>query len=342
MWVCVSGLMALPVLFGIDAGYYVHLARGQWNLLWNQVPIEHVLADEDLDPGTRERLELVVEIRRFAVRELGLEASDTYSRYCDVGPGPVIWALTVCPADRLEPVRWSYPIVGSAPYRGFFDRERGEAARSSYEADGYDTVLRPVGAFSTLGWFPDPMLSSMLRYSVADLADTVFHELMHATVWIPDHADFNETMASFVGRQGAKVWLDRRPAGQDSIRVSEDARMDRVALRRMLGEAAARLDSLYGSATPRSLKLARKDSVISRLRGRLESESWRTSRYKDFDRWTINNATLAIHRTYDRDSNLFDRVHTRLGSDLARTIDFLRDVEAADPYGHLQTWVDTP
>tara|TARA_B100001123_G_scaffold227057_1_gene255491 strand:+ start:1793 stop:2821 length:1029 start_codon:yes stop_codon:yes gene_type:complete len=333
-------LLALPALFGIDLGYYFHLARGQWHLLWNQVPIGRVLSDADLDTRTRERLELVLDIRRFAIDELGMEASDTYTRFCDIGPGPVVWALTLSRDDRLEPFRWSYPIVGSAPYRGFFDRDRGETARARYGADGYDTYLRPVGAYSTLGWFPDPMLSSMLAYSVVDLADTVVHELMHETVWVQDHVDFNETMASFVGREGARLWLEGRAAGADSLRVARDARADRTKLRELMHDTALQLDSLYATQTERPLKLSRKDSIIAELRGRLGAQSWKTDTFRDFDRWTINNATLAIHRTYDRSSDLFERVHDRLGGNLKRTIEFLRDVDASEPYRHLERWLE--
>lgn len=340
MWVCVFALgAAWPGLFGIDVGYYVHLARGQWHLLWNQVPVERMLADDDLDARTRERLERVLEIRTFAIEELGLEASDTYTRFCDVGAGPVVWALTISRDDRLEPVHWSYLVVGSAPYRGYFDRARGEAARAEYEADGYDTYLRPVGAFSTLGWFPDPLLSSMLRYPLVDLADTVIHELMHATVWFPDHVDFNETMASFVGREGARIWLEGRPSGRDSLALAEDIRVDRVRLRQVLREGAEQLDSLYTSSTARPLKLARKDSLIADLRLRLKTQPWRSTGYGDFDRWTINNASLAIHRTYDRKSDLFERVHRRLGRSLKTTIEFLRQVDASEPYAYLEDWL---
>ena len=340
MQACVLALAATwPGLFGIDVGYYLHLARGQWHLLWNQVPIERLLADENLDARTRERLEVVREIRRFAVDELGLEVSDIYTRFCDIGPGPVVWALTVSPVDRLEPVRWSYPIVGSAPYRGYFDRARAEAARASYESDGYDTYLRPVGAFSTLGWFPDPLLSSMLRYSLVDLADTVLHELMHATVWVPDHADFNETMASFVGQEGARLWLETRPFGADSLRVAEDGRQDRRRLRAALRKVAVQLDSTYASSIPIQEKLARKDSLIADLRLRLRAGPWKSTNHGDFDRWTINNASLAIQRTYQRESDLFERVHRRLGG-LAATIDFLREVDRADPFAHLESWLE--
>ena len=342
MQACVLALAATwPGLFGIDVGYYLHLARGQWHLLWNQVPIERMLADENLDARTRERLEFVMEIRRFAIEELGLDASDTYTRFCDIGPGPVVWALTISPVDRLEPVRWSYPIIGSAPYRGYFDRARGEAARAVYDADGYDTYLRPVGAFSTLGWLPDPLLSSMLRYSIVDLGDTVIHELMHATVWVPDHADFNETMASFVGREGARTWLEGRPSGRDSLQLAGDARADRAMLQQAFSRAAEQLDSLYAAPTSRRLKLSGKEALIADLRVRLKTEQWKSDIYGDFDRWTINNASLSIYRTYDRESDLFERLHSRLGGNLADTIDFLRQMDTSDdPFVYLNEWLE--
>ena len=325
----------------LDVGYYLHLAKGQANLLWNREPIERVLERKDLNPEVRKRLLLIQEVKNFAQNQVGLTPSRTYSTFVDLKGNPVSWNLTACPKDRLEPVLWSYPVVGSAPYRGYFDLRRAKKERDQLEAKGYDTYLRPVGAYSTLGWFADPVLSSMLQYRDADLAGLVIHEMTHATVWISGDVTFNESLANFVGDAGALLFLSAK-FGDESPIVQEviDGREDGRVFRRFMVGIAASLDSLYGTGLSFEDKLEGRARIFEEARERFLELPLRTDLYASFPRWRLNNARMALYRIYNEDVSMFEQVYEALDRDLIGAIEVFRMCEdAADPAGYLKDWL---
>ena len=341
VWIAWVGVF--PALFGLnlDLGYYLHLAKGQARLLWNREPVSRVLKRRDLSPQTRERLLLVQEIRRFAQRELGLERSRSYTSFVDIGKGPVSWNVTACPKDDLDPVRWSYPVVGSAPYRGFFDRQRAEKERDRLAARGYDTYLYPVSAYSTLGWFSDPILSTMLRYRDGDLASLIIHELTHATVWVSGHVTFNESLASFVGDAGALLWLEQK-YGRDSEQVQAvlDGRADQKVFRQFMQGVAAELDTVYRSEQTFEQKMASRERIFQAAQERFRSLSLRTARYDYFLKWEVNNARIALYKTYNEEVAIFDRAHRALEGNLRATIEMFKRLEGAEnPEAALEKWL---
>jgi predicted aminopeptidase len=303
--------------------------------------MSEVISASQTNQATRQRLMLAEDIKAYAIQELGLEGSDNYTTFSDIGNGPVVWALTVCEKDRLDPHRWSYPVIGSAPYRGFFDRERGERERKRYDLLGFDTHLRGVSAFSTLGWFRDPLLSSMLNYPAIDLADVIIHELTHATIWIENDADFNESLATFVGREGAKQWARTEfPSGVDSLATRERGRRDRVKYRTLMHSLASRLDSIYSLDILRSDKLALKGLEVARIREDAEIRDWETAHYRDPKSWKINNATLSLFRTYYQKTDVFDRVLEMTGGLKSAMVIFERCEEQKDPEAYLENWLE--
>jgi predicted aminopeptidase len=340
VWFLLASGLLFAGPFGIDVGYYVHLGIGQWNLIWGQRPISDVIKDEATSPNTRSRLLLAEDIRDFAIGNLGLEGSDNYTSLVDVGEGPVVWALTVCEPDKLEPHRWSYPVIGSAPYRGFFNRSRGVREKEKYDEQGYDTYLRGVGAFSTLGWFRDPLLSTMLRYPAQSLADVIIHELTHATIWIEGDADFNESLATFVGRQGAREWvLQAFESGADSLAASEQNQADRNTYRTLMHTLATRLDSVYALDLERAAKIKLKGAAIQHAREVAVDLPWETERYANLESWEINNATLGIFRTYNRKTDIFDRVLEMSGS-LKTALGIFEMCEGQkEPEAYLEKWL---
>ncbi|MDA0710545.1 MAG: aminopeptidase [bacterium] len=325
----------------LELGYFWHLTKGQISLLWRARPISRVLKEAKLDPEIRKSLMLVEEIRQFAADDIGLSASRNYTTYVDIGPGPVSWNLVVCARDQLTPKQWTYPVVGTVPYRGYFRREEAEAERDRYAAEGYDTYLRPVSAFSTLGWFPDPVLSTMLRYEESDLADVLIHELTHATIWISGDVTFNESLASFVGEAGALLWLQKR-YGKDTPVVQQvlDARADARVFRQFMSQIAAGLDSLYQSDLTTEQKLAKRQAVFNREREAYHRLPLKTDLYDGFTRWEVNNARIALYRVYQEDTGVFQRVYTAVGEMLPRAIAIFKQCEKAeDPAAYLTRWL---
>ena len=332
------------VIFWVDfeVGYLWQLAKGQVGLLFKAKSIEKVLKENNLSQGERAKLELINEIREFARREIGLEASKNYTTYADIGSGPVSWNLVVCPQDDLEPLRWSYPVVGTVPYRGYFDRHKAEEARDQYKKEGYDTYLRPVGAYSTLGWFSDPVLSTMLLYSESTLADLVIHELTHATVWIEGDVTFNESLASFVGEAGALMWL-RAKYGEDTEAVARVnmERKDGAIFRKFMHQVATRLDTLYQSDIPKVEKLSARKVVFDSSKLEFGHLPLKTNLYTNFPSWTLNNARMALYRVYRERTDIFARVYSACQDDLRKTVEVLADSEDdSRPSEWLVRWLE--
>jgi hypothetical protein len=193
----------------------LYVARGgiaEARILWRRQPITTLLARPDLAPDLRERLELVLSVRRFADESLGLHVGESYETYADVEGAIGVWVVSAARRDRLEAYTWWFPIVGSVPYKGFFARADADAAAKALEADGFDVQIRPASAFSTLGWFADPLLSTTVRAEPVTLAETVFHEIFHATLYLPGEAPFNESAATFVGNRAAIAFFCSGPA----------------------------------------------------------------------------------------------------------------------------------
>ena len=330
-----------PALLGLDPGYYAHLLAGQARLLLNREPIGRMLHRRDLDPALRSRLLLVQDIRRFAVDQIGLSDSRSYASYSDTGEGPLSWQLTVSHADRLEPVTFGYPVVGRFPYKGYFDLGRAQRERDKWRRKGYDTHLRPVSAYSTLGWFDDPVLTSMLRYSDVDLAGLIIHELTHETIWIADDVGFNESLATFVGQTGSMLFLsDHHGHESDAVKRARDVRQDGQVFRTFMFLMAGELKRLYDSDRPRSQKLATRQTVFDSARSRFKRLPFRTGAYGSFGRAELNNARFIAYRTYHDETDVFERVHVALGRDLKRTLEVFRSCEGRrDPATHLETWL---
>ena len=284
------------------ADYYLHLAKGQGRVVLKSVPISRLQADQ-LDSLQRTRLELVAAIRSFAVDSLGLSVNDNYTAFYDTKGLPISWNVSASPPDRLEPFLWSFPLVGALPYIGFFVKDRALAERHQRQKAGYEAVARPVSAYSTLGYLADPVLSSMLDYSPARLADLILHESTHATIYIEDHTDYNESLASFVGRQGSLNFL-KFHYGPDTPLVDETlaSRADQLLFAEFMGGVVARLDSLYTSKADRQTKLGQRQLLFEQAKEEYRILRPRFGRlnYDVFLDWELNNARLLSYKRYNR------------------------------------------
>ncbi len=231
---------ALAVAIALSASacgapYLVRAAVAEARILWRREPIAQVLARGDVDGATREKLLLVLDARNFAAVHLGFRVGETFATLSRVDDEAVAYVVTAAYRDRLESFTWRFPIVGRVPYRGFFQRERAAAYAATLERDDLDTAVWPTAAFSTLGWFADPLLSNMLDDDPVGLVTVVFHELTHARLYLPSAAEFNESFANFVGHRAAIAYF----CGPVELPVSNRSAVHRPVTNAAAGEGSA-------------------------------------------------------------------------------------------------------
>lgn len=311
----------VPLLLAVclnGCSYYGQLAVGQLELLRQREPIEGLIADDSRDAALRQRLGEVLQARRFASQALALPDNDSYRLYAELGRPYVVWNLFATEEFSVKPLEHCFPIAGCVAYRGYFRQgaARGEAAR--LRLSGLDTHVAGVEAYSTLGWFADPLLSSMLRRNDEQLAALIFHELAHQRLYLPGDTAFNESYATFVEREGLRQWRAYRGLPQRD----EQARVRSRQLVELLLETRQRLDQLYASGRSPGEMRALKQAEFATLRQRyrhLRDSRWNGD--KRFDRWfaqPLNNATLLPFGLYDRWVPAFAALFEQCERDWAR------------------------
>ena len=324
--------------------YVLRAGVEEAKILSRRRPITEVIDDPTTSEEVRRKLDLVLQARTFASERLNLRAGDSYTSYSWVDRDTLALVLSAARKDRFQAYTWWFPIVGHVPYKGFFSLDAARRAAEDLERKGYDTYIRPTSAFSTLGWFPDPLLSTLLRYSDVDLVSTVIHEITHNTVFVPSNVSFNESFASFVGDRGA-IEFFCGIEGEDGERCAEARRQwaDNVIFGRFLEGLIADLEAVYARTDlTTEERVARRDEVYARARDRFVREVQpRLSNpgYRGFANLRPNNARLiAIRLYYDR-LWLFDEVLERHGGDLPATVRAIRTALAdagGDPFDVLR------
>ena len=308
-------LMAPVVIVGIGTSLFLSscyvAAQGARYLAlrYRAVPVAKVLADPRTPPTLRALLERVGRIRDFAVREIGLRPTKSYGSIVELESDRLATVVSACAELSFDRFLWSYPLVGKLPYRGYFDPKEAEGESARLKKLGLDVVVRPVDAFSTLGWLSDPLFSFMASYAEADIAELVIHEMTHATIFAKGAEQFNEELATFVGRQGALLWL-ASVHGADSPEVANALRdrADTEAFASWLRGTATELASIYGSGIPNAAKRARKAEVIAARAAvfKIEySKIFATDRYAGFPMDGLNNAYLDLYRLYEGEPSLY-------------------------------------
>ncbi|HEX5167846.1 MAG TPA: aminopeptidase [Cyclobacteriaceae bacterium] len=248
--------------------YGVKQARGQLAIVWNARPVEEFLEDASFPDTLRQKLLLVEEVRRFAIDSLGLKDTKNYKTLFDQKGKEIMWVVTASEPFQLKPKEWKFPIVGTVPYKGYFDKDDAFALAQKLEDEGWDVSVRNPGGWSTLGWFTDPILSDMLEKSDGELASLIIHEMVHATIFVKDSVNFNENLASFIGDRGAEAFLIYR-FGEQSHQFSEfiDDDKDYTTYVKHILHGTKLLDSLYQSMVnePLAEKTMLKEAMIRRI-----------------------------------------------------------------------------
>jgi predicted aminopeptidase len=319
------------LLSACSPAYVLRAGYEEARILWRRQPIVELLRHPDLEAATREKLSLVLEARVFAEDQLALRVRGSYTSFSRVDSSQVVHIVAAAQRLRLEPYTWWFPIVGRMPYKGFFDEADARALAASLDRRGYDTIVRPSVAFSTLGWFDDPLLSTLLRREPVELVDTVLHELLHNTFFAPGQATFNESFASFVGGRGAAAFFGSRDGPESPTAVRARALWsDAVTFSTFLSHLADDLRRAYD----RGLTLEERAARFDAAQAEFAAIEFHTDAYAYFPRVRLNNAVILHLLAYHRDLAVFERVYEGTGRDLGaairRVIAAARDAD--DPF----------
>ncbi|GAB4180730.1 MAG: aminopeptidase [Rhodocyclaceae bacterium] len=299
-----AGLAAAFVLPGCTApGYYLQAAGGQFELWRLSRPIAEVRGDARSPAALRERLERIERIREFASRDLGLPDNGSYRRYADLRRPYVVWNVFAAREFSVQPEQWCFPVAGCVSYRGYFAEADARAFAAQLQARGHEVHVAGVPAYSTLGWFDDPVLNTFIHYPESEAARLIFHELAHQLAWADADTEFNESFAVAVELEGVARWLAAwgSPGEREAFAEAQQRRAQFSAL---VLQYRQRLDRLYRSGIPEDSMRGAKAEILAGFRRayeRLRDGAWRG--FAGYDRWLggeINNATLASIGIYTR------------------------------------------
>ena len=310
------------LIYGLQQGW------GQFNIIRKAVPISDILQDANQPDSLKTKLEYTLKVREYAMEKLGLDESDNYFTYYDQGGKPILWNLSASEPYELKPYLWKFPFLGSMPYKGFFELERAKKERDRLAKEGYDTRIRTVSGWSTLGILKDPILSNMLERSDGELAEVIIHELVHATVFIKDEVDFNENLASFIGEAGAQQFL-KDHYGDSSRALTEYIQEldDSERFKRYMLRGTQKLDSLYAkiAAEPDSIKHRAKNSMIAEIAAELDTVSFNNQKYKEiFNKNLPNNAYFMAFLRYHSKSDSLKSILNDYDGNISRMIKDLK------------------
>jgi len=323
----VALLAVVSTLGGCGAlGYYGQAIGGHYSILGRTRPIDQMLADPATAPETRTKLTRVLAMREFASRTLALPDNDSYRHYADLDRPFAVWNVFAAPELSLKPKEWCFLFVGCVAYRGYFERADAERLAAELRAEGYDVYVGGASAYSTLGWFNDPLLNTMIGRPEPELAGLIFHELAHQLLYVRGDTVFNESFATTVEREGVRRWLATQNEPAEYAAYLERTRR-REELTALIMDYRARLEALYDSESEHADKRAGKQALLQALQRDYTQWKRRWHNFAGFDSWMedFNNAKFASVGLYHDHLAAFEALLAGHGGDLPA---FYRAVEA--------------
>jgi len=320
-------LLTLPLTGCAEITYYTQAVTGHLGIMLNSRTLEQVMDDPATPPETRARLERAREMRDYASRVLKLPENRSYRIYADLGRPAALWNVFAAPELSLELKTWCYPIAGCVGYRGYFNRARADTHAKELRAEGYEVFVGPVSAYSTVGWFNDPLLNTVLKRPDPELAGVLFHELAHQRLFLSGDTAFSESFATTVEIEGVRRWLTDQGKPEEFTNY-----MERLKRREQFMELVLRyrkqLETLYASTKPDNDKHAEKARTFEELRRDYAALKASWGGYSGFDVWLtsgeLNNARMGAVGVYHQYVPAFQALFTKLGGDFEA---FYREAE---------------
>lgn len=344
--VSLAHLLPFLLLFfsGCRTGYVLDQGSEFLHLMSQREPVDRILSSGNLSDEQEQKLRIIRKVRSFADEEVRLDVGDAYTTYVQLDREAVSWAITGTQELRTAPLTWSFPVVGTFPYIGFFRKSEANEYREQLLLDGYDVEMRPVNAFSTLGWFSDPVLSPMLNSKEPLLIHTVLHELVHRTIFITGRTSLNEAIATEVGQIATLRYLRTTHASSaDIVRDTKQYFDDLSLVQQFFLDLRNRLNQVYGRDRPPDWKRRRKKRVIMHARrayvgllDRLNTPGWERLLSS---RW--NNAFVASKAVYYQHTKLIHRLwKDAFQKNLRRTVAFLKTLDSDRPIQRIRERID--
>ncbi|NOZ51943.1 MAG: aminopeptidase [Gammaproteobacteria bacterium] len=302
-----------------NIGYYAQSVAGGFNVLVNREPIEVVVQDENVPQHIKTKLATVLQIRKFATEALSLPDNDSYRTYVDLGRPYAVWNVFAAPEFSMEMQEWCFLFVGCVKYRGYFHEQDAIEFAEGLDSEGLDVYVSGIAAYSTIGWFDDPVMNTIINRDEIRLAGLIFHELSHQQLFIKGDTAFNEGFAVAVELEGIKRWLAQHDSLQDIEHYTQRKQRHKQFVQ-LISKTRNQLDHLYKSRQSSVMLRQKKNNIISQLRNEYAvlKQSW--DGYEGYDNWfskDINNAQIAAITTYRDYVPAFQALLQQQGGDLA-------------------------
>ncbi len=316
--VAAVGAASLSLMSCSSIGYYSQAATGHLKLMNAREPIDELLKSDSTDPELRKKLQTLVDARLFAIDTLKLPATKSYTTYAALGRDYVTWNVVAAEEFSLQPKTWCFPIAGCVSYKGYFKEQAANDYAAELAAEQYDVTVGGATAYSTLGWFDDPVLDTMLRGGDIRYVSTLFHEMAHQVLYVKDDSNFNEAFASFVEQQGVRIWLESRDENERIERY--DAFLKRSDdFNALLKDTQTDLRQLYSQELESEQMREQKKAVFSKMQEGYVGlkESW--NGYSGYDGWfsrEVNNARLLAVATYRKWVPAFEAIYKEQGKSM--------------------------
>jgi predicted aminopeptidase len=340
----IAGLLLSLMLSGCSPIYFLRAAYEEGRILWRRRPIADFLATPYLHNDTKEKLTTVLAVRDFAQNVLNLNVAGSYASYSYVDRPDLTYVVIAAPQTELRPHTWWFLVVGHVPYKGFFSKSEAQSEAERLSKQGYDTTIRTSAAFSTLGWFDDPLLSHLLRFDKIALSEVVFHELFHNTLYIKGAGAFNESAANFIGHRASIEFFGQR-FGHESAEHRRAVQLweEELEFAGFIEDLIFNLSGLYRRNIPKEDKLRLRNEVFARSQSewarRIASRP--AHRFRGFSQQPLNNAVLMHYGVYLKNLQLFESLYELEGRNLVRTIAALEQAtqRGGEPFRALRSWL---
>lgn len=337
----------MPILgCSSNLGYILTAGAGQLNVLTHSVSLDEMIEDPNVDEDEHDKLLWVRDVRDYAQSTLGLKIKKTYRTYYDTKDGPAVYNLSASKKDALSPKTWIFPIIGEIQYLGYFKLSQAQDKAQELQNQNYDTTIYGALAYSTLGYFKDPVFSSILVLDKGQLAEVVIHELTHNTIYKAGDSEFNESVANFIGQKGARQYIiDTLGPTSELLTELDQKQEDDAAVNAFLADFYKELETYYARTDLTSAeKIAGREEIFQAARDKFNTVIAPTlhnpSAYTTVAQMPTNNAWVLLNHRYNKSLDVFEQVYQACGGNLSDAVKIFKQAEKAnDGYQFLKDWV---